>query len=78
MADYLDLNADRLVCGKSVIELGAGGALPSLICADRGAAVTVITDYPDAPLVENIQYNVEHCGIQPKGKVAVEVIAYRR
>ena len=47
--------------GKTVLELGAGGGLPSLVCALSGAAQVVVTDYPDADLIENLRYNVTHC-----------------
>jgi nicotinamide N-methyltransferase len=41
------------------LELGAGAALPSLIAAVNGASKTVVTDYPDRELIENIEYNVK-------------------
>lgn len=41
--------------------MGAGAGLPSLICAIKGAKRAIVTDYPDAELVENLTYNVEHC-----------------
>jgi nicotinamide N-methyltransferase len=41
------------------LELGAGAALPSLIAAANGASKTVVTDYPDQELIENIEYNVK-------------------
>ncbi|KAG2018773.1 hypothetical protein CC2G_008164 [Coprinopsis cinerea AmutBmut pab1-1] len=44
---------------KNVLELGAGGALPSLVTAKNGAGAVVITDYPDKSLIENIDYNVQ-------------------
>ena len=40
------------------MELGAGAGLPSLICALSGAKQVVVTDYPDADLIENLQYNI--------------------
>ncbi|SAL98626.1 hypothetical protein [Absidia glauca] len=49
----------QLVKGKTVLELGAGGALPSLVAATHQPAKVVITDYPDKELVENMQYNVD-------------------
>jgi nicotinamide N-methyltransferase len=53
-------NDPRLVKEKYILELGAGGALPSLVAARNGAAKVVVTDYPDTELIENIQYNVDH------------------
>ncbi|KAJ1896398.1 Protein N-terminal and lysine N-methyltransferase efm7 [Kickxella alabastrina] len=57
-ANYLDEQKD-IICNKSVLELGAAGALPSLISACNGASRVVITDYPDHDLIENIRKNVE-------------------
>lgn len=59
-ADYLDKNAEELVKGKDILELGAAAALPSIICGYNGAKTVVCTDYPDVELIENIKYNVEH------------------
>lgn len=71
MADYLDRNPE-LVIGKNVLELGAAGALPSLICALNQAKNVVVTDYPDANLLENIQYNIDHCGGLDHARVSVQ------
>lgn len=49
--------------GKSVLELGAGAGLPSLICASNGASSVLVTDYPDADLVENLEKN---CALLPE------------
>jgi nicotinamide N-methyltransferase len=71
---YLEEHADDLVKEKTVLELGAGAGLPSLVCALNGASQVVVTDYPDAELVENLQYNIEHCELLSKPrKVAAEV-----
>lgn len=48
-----------------MLELGAGSGLPSLVCAINGAKQVVVTDYPDADLVENLRYNVSHCTLLP-------------
>ncbi|KAF1831441.1 hypothetical protein BDW02DRAFT_505277 [Decorospora gaudefroyi] len=58
---YLEERAAELIKDRTVLELGAGAGLPSLVCALNGAAQTVVTDYPDAELVENLRYNIEHC-----------------
>ncbi|KAH7385989.1 putative methyltransferase-domain-containing protein [Pyrenochaeta sp. MPI-SDFR-AT-0127] len=63
---YLEERSDELVKGKSVLELGAGAGLPSLVCALNGASQTVVTDYPDAELVENLRYNIENCILLPQ------------
>lgn len=57
-----------------MLELGAGAGLPSLVCAINGASQVVVTDYPDADLVENLQYNVDHCDLLPTPRnIAAEV-----
>ncbi|CAE7158991.1 unnamed protein product, partial [Rhizoctonia solani] len=59
LANFLDDNSSVLCQDKAVLELGAGGALPSLVTALCGARQVVITDYPDAPLLDNITRNVD-------------------
>jgi nicotinamide N-methyltransferase len=62
---------------KSILELGAGAGLPSLVAAINGARNVVVTDYPDADLVENLRYNVEHCEGLPEGtKLVAEVCIF--
>ncbi|KAL5119822.1 Protein N-terminal and lysine N-methyltransferase efm7 [Pleosporales sp. CAS-2024a] len=58
---YLEQHANTLVNGKTILELGAGAGLPSLVCALNGAKRVVVTDYPDAELIENLRYNIDHC-----------------
>jgi EEF1A N-terminal glycine/lysine methyltransferase len=60
IATYLESQAS-LIQAKTVLELGAGAGLPSLVCAILGAEIVVVTDFPDPDLIENIQYNIEHC-----------------
>ncbi|CAI6332808.1 unnamed protein product [Periconia digitata] len=62
---YLEEHAHDLVKNKSILELGAGGGLPSLVCAIKGASRVVVTDYPDADLVDNLSYNIQHCDALP-------------
>jgi predicted nicotinamide N-methyase len=54
LADYLIKNIDIFV-GKSCLELGAGGALPSVVAASLGAKHVTITDYPAPDVIENIR-----------------------
>ena len=45
--------------GRSVVELGAGLGLPSLVCATVGGARRVVlTDYPDALQLDSLRHNV--------------------
>ncbi|KAI6246004.1 Protein N-terminal and lysine N-methyltransferase efm7 [Erysiphe necator] len=57
-SSYLEAHPE-IVCGKKVLELGAGAGLPSLVCAYLEAECVVITDYPDTALIENLKSNVE-------------------
>ncbi|KAI7864762.1 putative methyltransferase-domain-containing protein [Spinellus fusiger] len=56
-ANFIDKN--KKICRhRTVLELGAGGSLPSLIAAANHATKVVVTDYPDDDLIDNISYNV--------------------
>lgn len=57
---YLLKHAATLVEGKRILELGAGGALPSIACSLAGARTVVATDYADDVLMENIAFNATH------------------
>lgn len=51
----------HLFRSKNVLELGAGGALPSIVISTSRAGPprkVVITDYPDEELLKNIQINI--------------------
>lgn len=41
-SEYIERRATDLVYGKTVLELGAGAGLPSLVCALRGASKVII------------------------------------
>ncbi len=60
---FIEDRADHLVVGRTVLELGAGAGLPSLVCTIYGASKVVVTDYPEAKLVANLRYNIEHCDL---------------
>ncbi|RPA80093.1 hypothetical protein BJ508DRAFT_240194 [Ascobolus immersus RN42] len=47
------------VQGKTILELGAGTALPSLVSTLLGAKAATVTDYPSEALIGNIRQNVE-------------------
>ncbi|KAK3722516.1 Protein N-terminal and lysine N-methyltransferase efm7 [Vermiconidia calcicola] len=61
VADYLERNASNLIKAETVLELGAGAGLPSLICAINGARQVVVTDYPEADLIDNLRHNIATC-----------------
>lgn len=60
IAQHLEDNADSLLKGKTVLELGAGAGLPSIISVLGGAEKVIVTDYPDRDLIENLDYNIKH------------------
>ena len=64
-----------LVRGRTVLELGAGAGLPSLVCGVLGCSRAVVTDYPDVDLVKTMQKNVgemEEVVESAKGRVRVK------
>lgn len=70
-ASFLDKT--KLCRDRTVLELGAGGALPSIIAVISGASKVVVTDYPDSPLIDNICHNVaENIHISLRDRISVE------
>ncbi|SPC67028.1 related to NNT1 - putative nicotinamide N-methyltransferase [Ustilago sp. UG-2017b] len=51
--DFVDVR------GKTVVELGAGTGLPGLVACVMGAGKTVITDYPDPHVIDNLERNLD-------------------
>ncbi|KAJ0423718.1 hypothetical protein BJY00DRAFT_43426 [Aspergillus carlsbadensis] len=58
-SDYIETNAPTLITGKHVLEIGAAAGVPSIVSAIKGARTTVMTDYPDPDLVDNMQHNAD-------------------
>ncbi|KAK9463696.1 uncharacterized protein V1516DRAFT_668481 [Lipomyces oligophaga] len=73
-ANYLDQHGESLLAGKTVLELGAGAALPSFIAGIHKARRVVVTDYPEFELIDNIKYNVDH--VDGIDKTVFEVEGY--
>ncbi|CAI4046979.1 hypothetical protein N7582_003956 [Saccharomyces uvarum] len=70
-SNHLDAHPE-LIKGKTVLELGAAAALPSVICALNGAQMVVSTDYPDPDLMENIRYNIKTNVPEELGNISAE------
>lgn len=62
LSDFLCDNP-TLCAGKHVVELGAGGALPSLVALSLGAKRSLITDFPGSGILENIQELLRNNGL---------------
>lgn len=60
LAKYLETNADKVVKDKTILEVGAGGGLPSILTAHLNAEYVVCTDYPDPELITNLQKNIHN------------------
>lgn len=58
-SEYIESNASTLITGKTVLEIGAAAGVPSIVSAIKGARTTVMTDYPDPDLVDNMRQNAE-------------------
>ncbi|KXX73364.1 Protein N-methyltransferase NNT1 [Madurella mycetomatis] len=72
-----------LVRGRTVLELGAGAGLPSIVAGALGARRVVMTDFPDPDLLENMWRNVRGCellrggdGDGGEGRVVVEGLVW--
>lgn len=63
LTNYIEANPDT-VQGKTVLEVGSGGALPSILCAHVGAKYVISTDYPDVALIKNISRNIVENRVQ--------------
>jgi len=57
LATYLYENSD-LIRNKCTVELGAGTALPSLVCLNQGSSISIITDYPDDGVIHALKETV--------------------
>ncbi|KAH6617003.1 hypothetical protein F5144DRAFT_585184 [Chaetomium tenue] len=64
MASHFETHPS-LVQGRTVLELGAGAGLPSIMAACLGARRVVVTDFPDADLIETMWRNVRGCELIP-------------
>ncbi|KAK0743193.1 hypothetical protein B0T18DRAFT_291169, partial [Schizothecium vesticola] len=65
-------SAPHLVAGKTVLELGAGAGLPSIVAGMLGARKVVVTDFPDPDILAYLRGNVEGCEMVPPGAVVAE------
>lgn len=71
LSDFFQAHPD-VVQGKTVLELGAAAGLPSIMAAVLGAERVVMTDYPDADIVEVMRKNIDECELLPSRRGASE------
>ncbi|KAI0697048.1 hypothetical protein BC835DRAFT_805071 [Cytidiella melzeri] len=66
------------ISGKTVVELGAGCALPSLLSATLAdpPSLVVVTDYPDHTILDNLQHNVQRNQVHFSPQAAVHCVGY--
>ncbi|KAH8432095.1 putative nicotinamide N-methyltransferase Nnt1 [Aspergillus melleus] len=76
-ASYIEERAQQLIAGKDVLEIGAAAGVPSIVSAIKGARTTIMTDYPDPDLVENMRFNASSSApLIPSGS-ALHVDGYK-
>lgn len=68
MSDYICTHPSEFT-NKTVLELGAGAGLPSVLATEAGTKNVICTDYPDAELIENIQKNIDSL-VKGEGKIS--------
>lgn len=73
MVSQLFESEPSLVKDRTVLELGAGAGLPSIVAATLGARRVVLTDYPDPDLVETMWRNVRGCELIPRSTKAPQM-----
>ncbi len=59
MADLIARGADVPVRARTVLEVGAGAGLPSVVSAHAGARLVVSTDYPEESVIDALRDNVD-------------------
>ncbi|KAI0036090.1 hypothetical protein K488DRAFT_41868 [Vararia minispora EC-137] len=66
------------VSGRSMIELGAGAALPSLVAAiqQRPPSLVVATDYPDELILSNLRCNIAQNSVHVSSACTLHVQGY--
>ncbi|ROW03215.1 hypothetical protein VSDG_01216 [Cytospora chrysosperma] len=69
ISDYFESHPAE-VRGRTVLELGAGAGLPSIVAAVLGARRVVMTDFPDADIVANMWKNIDGCALIPPAAAA--------
>jgi len=74
ISTYIERNPS-LITNKTILELGAGAGLPSLVCGVLGAKKVVVSDYPDPDLVANLWTNIEGLGMTGDEKGVKKLVA---
>lgn len=59
LAELVERGEALDVQGKTVLEMGAGTGLPSVVAGLKGADEVVVTDYPAKEVLETLETNIE-------------------
>lgn len=62
---------------RCVLELGAGAALPSLVCGKLNPKILVISDFPDETILESIELSLEENSIHKGHDEGIVVIGHK-
>jgi len=60
VSDWFETHPEE-VKGRTVLEIGAGAGLPSIVAAVLGAKKAVVTDFPDPELIVTMWKNIRGC-----------------
>lgn len=74
LSNYLVENMKERIHGHSVLELGAGAGVPSIICHNLSASLVCASDYPSNSVISNLIHNVNInciCSKSHEGEIVV-------
>jgi predicted nicotinamide N-methyase len=77
LGHYLINQASDKVIERSVLELGAGVGLPSLVCGAMGASFVCVSDYPTDHILSVIQENICLNGQHLSAGRRMEVVGHK-
>ena len=64
------------VKGKTVLELGAAGCVPTLTAAKAGAAAAIASDFPEPAILQNCEDNLDR-NLKGEQRARANVVGYR-
>ncbi|KAK4229475.1 hypothetical protein QBC38DRAFT_110620 [Podospora fimiseda] len=76
VSDFFESSPSTTVSNRTVLELGAGAGLPSIITASLGAKKVVVTDFPDPDLVSTMWKNIYSCHLLNQDELNIAADGY--